>query len=256
MSPFMEFKEVIDLVVGAAQIASTKNLVEKVRFKGVADFVTEADMQINSFLKNGLKILDKSIGFFSEEEIGKLTDPCWILDPIDGTTNLHFGYKMSAISLALYANGDIQFGVVYDLFNRELFAAKKGEGSYLDGKRLNVSTRNIENSLIEFGVVSADKENVNSEFELAQKIFLDCLDIRRTCSAALNLCYIAAKRLDGYFSRKIEPWDIAAGTLILTEAGGKISTYDRKNINYSTSNAIIATNGSIHHYMQNIISPT
>jgi myo-inositol-1(or 4)-monophosphatase len=248
----MDFQKVTNLIVEASSYISIKNL-NTIKVKGEADYVTDVDLAINNFLKDKLRKINGSIGFFSEEEEGQLSDPCWILDPIDGTTNLIFGYKMTSISLALFSNGEISFGAVYDPFNKELFTAVKDKGAFLNGKKLHVSLRTIKDSMIEFGVVSTNKENIDIDFEIAKYIYKNCMDIRRTCSAALNLCYIAASRLDGYFSTKIEPWDIAAGALIVSEAGGKITCHDGSKILLSASTSAIASNGIIHEFLQQAV---
>jgi len=248
----MDFQKITSLVLEASKFISANNL-NIIRVKGEAGHVTNIDLEINNFLKEELRKINDKIGYFSEEESGQLSDPCWILDPIDGTTNLVFGYKMTSISLALFSNGEISFGVIYDPFCKELFTAEKGKGAFLNGKKLNVSSRNISDSMIEFGMVSANKENINIEFETIKYIYKNCMDIRRTCSAALNLCYIADSRLDGYISPKIEPWDIAAGAIILSEAGGKISCYDGGKIQFSSATSAIAGNEIIHDFLQQAV---
>ncbi|UNT92896.1 inositol monophosphatase family protein [Allobaculum sp. Allo2] len=109
-------------------------------------------------------------GFFSEEEEGSLSDPCWILDPIDGTTNLVYGFNMSSVSLGLYQNGEIVFGVVYNPFTDECFTAEKGKGAWLNGsKRLHVSNRELKDALVEFGAGSTHKDQADANFDLAKK---------------------------------------------------------------------------------------
>ena len=245
----VDFQNIANLIVEASKYITADRLC-MVRDKGKTEFVTNADLEINMFLKDELKKIDENIGYFSEEEDGHLSDPCWILDPIDGTTNLIFGYKMISISLALFLDGEVRFGVVYDPFYKELFIAEKNKGAFVNGRRLCTSSRDVKDSIIEFGVISRNKENVDVDFEIARNIYMNCMDIRRTCSAALNLCYIADARLDGYFSTIIEPWDIAAGALILNESGGKISCYGGGKINFAAPTSAIASNGIIHDFLQ------
>ena len=250
----MNFKKIIDLVIEASKFIADENLINTIKNKCEIDFVTEADIKINDFLKSEFKKIDNTIGFFTEEECGQLTAPCWIIDPIDGTTNLIYGYKMCSISVGLFFNGEIQFSVVYNPFSKELFSSEKGKGAFLWNKRLHVSSRNINKSLIEIGIVSKTKKYADISFDIAKNIYKDCLDIRRVCSAALDLCYIADSRLDGYFEIQIEPWDIAAGSLILTEAGGKITCFDGDEIQFSQSTSVIASNNIIHGYLQKSIN--
>lgn len=249
----MDYKNIIELVKSTKSIVNSDKLKEQVKIKGDSDFVTAVDFEISKFLKQKLYELNPKIGFFSEEEKGYLSDPCWILDPIDGTTNLIFGYRMSSISLGLYYNGEIVFGIVYNPFTEECFTAEKGKGAYINGRSISVSERNISASIIEFGAGSTRKKDADKNFELAKEIFKNCIDIRRICSSALDLCFIADGRIDGYFEMVLKPWDIAAGSLILEEAGGKITDYNGNAIQFSKPTSIIASNGVTHEYLVNTI---
>lgn len=249
----MDYEKVERLVKATKQIVLSKTDLH-FRLKGESDFVTDVDLAISSFLKKELKQLNPDIGFFSEEETGGLTENCWILDPIDGTTNLVYGYNLSSVSLAHYVNGEVVFGIVYNPFTEEVFSAEKGKGAFLNhGKILKVSDRTIKESIVEFGAGSTHKENADVNFRLAAEIFKNCVDIRRICSSALDLCYIADGRIDGYFEKVLKPWDIAAGSLILTEAGGKITDYSGAAIRFANSISVIASNGIIHDYLANVI---
>lgn len=247
----MNYTKVIELVKEAKKFIdgqSTANF----QMKGDADFVTIVDTNISNFLKEELHQLYPEIGFFSEEEDGQLVEDCWILDPIDGTTNLVYGYNMSSISLAHYVHGEgVVFGVVYNPFTDEIFSAQKGKGAYLNfEKPLKVSDRTYERSIIEFGSGSTHKENAEENFKIALSIFKDCVDIRRICSTALVLCFIADGRIDGYFEKIIKPWDIAAGSLFIEEAGGKMTDYQGNPIDFSNKKTtIIVSNGVVHDFL-------
>lgn len=162
-------------------VKQTREIVLKhskmdVRMKGSADFVTNIDIEISRFLKNELRKQFPVIGFFSEEEAGGLTDNCWILDPIDGTTNLVYGYKMSSVSLAHYINGEIVFGIVFDPFHEEVFTAQKGCGAYYNHTLLlKTSDRKLCDSLIEFGAGSTCKELAEENFGIALELFKNVL---------------------------------------------------------------------------------
>ena len=249
----MDYEKIIELVKTAGDFVYADDLRNDISLKGDADFVTNVDITISNFLKTKLYELYPEIGFFSEEEDGYLKDPCWILDPIDGTTNLIFGYKMSSISLGLYCNNEMMFGIVYNPFTQECFTAERNKGSYVNGKLLSVSKRKIEESIIEFGAGSTRKKEADKNFELAKEIFKNCIDIRRICSSALDLCFIADGRIDGYFEKVLKPWDIAAGSLILEEAGGKITDYNGSPIKFSNPTSIVASNGVTHEYLVNTI---
>lgn len=249
----MNYNSIIDLVKKASMFVFDDTLRDSVSMKGAADFVTNVDISISNFLKQALKELDPAIGFFSEEESGRLHEKCWILDPIDGTTNLVYGYNMSSVSLALYDQGQIVFGVVYNPFNGECYTAEIGKGAFLNGKPLRVSDRELGSSIIEFGAGSTRKQDADESFALGKEIFKRCTDIRRICSSALAICFIAAGRIDGYFESKLKPWDYAAGALILQEAGGKITDYDANYPPMDKPSSVIASNGIIHGDLHGII---
>lgn len=241
------YSKVIELVKYTKEIVLNDDLRNDIKEKNVHDYVTAVDLRISDFLKKELYKLDSSIGFFSEEEEGRLSDPCWILDPIDGTTNLVRDYKMSGISLGLYSGGEIVFGVVYNPFMDECFTAIKGKGAYLNGKEIKVSDRKPEDAIIEFGCGSTHKEHLEENWTIGGVIFENCMDIRRTCCASLALCYIACGRIEGYFEKILKPWDIAAGSLILTEAGGIYTNYENKKVDFSGNTTFISANSEKVH---------
>ena len=243
----IDFDKVIRLVKAIGVSAKKPELRDSISEKSEHDYVTAVDMRINAYLKRKLSELDNSIGFFSEEETGELSDPCWILDPIDGTTNLIRNYKMSGISLALYEGGKIVFGVVYNPFTEECFSAIKGNGAYLNGEKISVSDRIFKDAIVEFGCGSTHKEDFDENWTIGGYIFYECMDIRRTCCASLALCYIACGRIEGYFEKILKPWDIAAGSLILEEAGGKCTSYDNRPVDFYGETDFIASNcESVH----------
>lgn len=245
----MNYKSVESLVLDTKKIILDKTTLS-VSIKAKNDFVTDIDIAISDFLKTKLKEIDSTVGFFSEEEEGNLQDNCWILDPIDGTTNLIYGYNLSSVSLGHYLDGEVVYGIVYNPFTEEIFTAERGKGAFLNHKeKLKVSTRNIDESLIEFGAGSTHKEFTEENFNLVKKIFEQCVDVRRICSSALDLCYIASGRIDGYFERILKPWDIAAGSLILEEAGGIITDYFGNPVQFAKQSSVIASNGVIQNFL-------
>lgn len=245
----MNYKSVESLVLDTKKIILDKTTLS-VSIKAKNDFVTDIDIAISDFLKTKLKEIDPTVGFFSEEEEGNLQDNCWILDPINGTTNLIYGYNLSSVSLGHYLDGEVVYGIVYNPFTEEIFTAERGKGAFLNHKkRLKVSTRNIDESLIEFGAGSTHKEFTEENFNLVKKIFEQCVDVRRICSSALDLCYIASGRIDGYFERILKPWDIAAGSLILEEAGGIITDYFGNPVQFAKQSSVIASNGVIQNFL-------
>lgn len=249
----MNYESVEAFVLKTKEIILNKTSVS-VSIKAKNDFVTDIDIAVSDFLKKELKTLYPDVEFFSEEEIGHLYDNCWILDPIDGTTNLIYGYNLSSVSLGHYLNGHIVYGIVFNPFSGEIFTAIKGKGAFLNHKvKLHTSKRIFEDSLIEFGAGSTHKEYTEENFELVKDIFKQCVDVRRICSSALDLCYIAAGRIDGYFEKVLKPWDIAAGSLILEEAGGRITDYNGDSVQFANQTSVIASNGIIHEPLKNII---
>ncbi len=257
----MNYDEIISLVYQAGKIVFNEADVADVKMKGDCDFVTAVDTKISDFLKRELLARNAGVGFMTEEEREhEFSEKCFILDPIDGTTNLVFDYKMSSVSLAYVESGKVTFGVVFNPFTDELFYAIKGKGAHFfdarggvekltsagaenyDGGTLRASERPLRSSLVEFGAGATHKDEADESFELGKRVFKRCLDVRRTCSTALALCYIAAGRLDGYFEKVIKPWDYAAGSLVLEEAGGKCSKWDGDGLPLSEPSTIVCAN--------------
>lgn len=251
----MRQEDIVLLVKEASKFAHDEKLKAQIFQKGTSDYVTEVDLRISNFLKDKLLKIAPDIGFMCEEEKSTfLAEKRWILDPIDGTTNLIYGYNMSSVSLALYDSGKILLGVVYNPFSNECYTAELGKGAYLNGTKIHVSSRKMKDSIVEFGAGYTRKQDLKQSFELGKAIFENCLDIRRICSSALDLCFIAAGRIDGYFETWLNPWDYAAGSLILSEAGGCSSTYDNKPLSFDKPSSIIASNGIIQNELYSIIN--
>ncbi len=249
----MKYDKVIEIVKSTKSIIDNPDLRNDIRMKGNADFVTAVDTGISNYMKSELEKIYPDHGFFSEEEESRLSDPCWILDPIDGTTNLVYGYRQSSVSLGLFQGGEIVFGVVYNPFTDECFSACKGAGAYMNGEKIRVSERKFSDSIVEFGAGSTKKNHADENFDLAKKIFKSVVDLRRICSSALSICYIAQGRLDGYFEKVLKPWDYAAGSLILTEAGGVLSDYAGRPLKYDSPTSIIVGNQDTHSGLLAII---
>lgn len=246
----MDYGKVMETVVKTKKIVTDESLRAAIKVKGEADFVTAVDLAVSEYLKEELHRLAPEIGFMSEEEeTGELSSTRWILDPIDGTTNLIYDYRMSSVSLALMENGVIVFGVVYNPFSDEIFHAEKGKGAFLDGKPIHTVDRPIKNCLIEFGAGSTIKAYADLAFQNAAKIFKSCLDLRRICSSALAISYIAAGRINGYFEKRLKPWDYAAASLILTEAGGKICGWDNNPLQFDRESGVIAGSPQAYDFL-------
>lgn len=246
-STSINYDEVRQLVVAAGKhmVEEAANLT--IYTKGKADFVTQADLKVQTFIKDSLHKLYPQIDFMGEEETVSIStnNPYWILDPIDGTTNYIYKYNHSAISLALKDSSGIVFGVVYNPFTKELFSAIQGEGSYLNGAAIKVNnTISLDSALVSVGTSPYHKEIAHSIFSKIEQVYHRALDIRRTGSAALDLAYVACGRQDAYFEYALKPWDYAAGNLILTEAGGLVQSIDKESISYVQSSSIVACNNA------------
>lgn len=236
----MNYELIIDLVKEAGKLALDNKLSSHVEMKGAADFVTEVDLSISAFLKKELAKITPDIGFMSEEEKNDIQPRRWILDPIDGTTNLVYNYNMSSVSLALFDTDKVIFGVVHNPFNGETFTAIRGQGAWFNGKKMEKAPdRQVADSIIEFGAGSTHKDQATQTFDLAREVFEECLDLRRICSSALAICYIAAGRLNGYFEKVLKPWDYAAALLVLEECGGTGCDWHGNVLQYEKPTSIL-----------------
>lgn len=250
----MDYEKIVEIVKSAKKFVLSDNLSHEVKMKGEADFVTGVDLSISEYLKEKLHDLAPGIGFMSEEEEpGKLAPRRWILDPIDGTTNLVYDYRMSSISLGLCDNCKSVFGVVYNPYTDETFTAVRGEGAFLNCKKITVNDRAPHDSIIEFGAGSTRKHEADEAFAIAKEVFLHCLDLRRICSSALAICFIAAGRMNGYFEKVIKPWDYAAASVILEEAGGHLCDWTGAPLPFDRPSGIIAASPQTYNYLKSVL---
>lgn len=174
----------------------------------------------------------------------ELTDGyCFIIDPIDGTTNFVKGFQHSAISVGLAKDKELIAGVVLDPDLDNLFYAEKGKGAYLNGKRIQASACTLKDSLVLFGTCPYERELAEKTFELTKEIFYKCLEVRRSGSAALDICYVAAGKADLYYELILRPWDIAAASVILKEAGGICMTADGGEIDPAGIQSYVCSGG-------------
>lgn len=243
-------ESLIKIVKSVKEMILDREQAGKITEKGAADFVTAIDVDVQKEIKEQLAKRFPEADFLGEEDKESNFDrrrPVFILDPIDGTTNLIHDYKMSAVSLALCENGTVTKGVVYNPFSDELFTAERGRGAFVNGTPIHVSGAALLScGLISIGTSPYEKERADKLFELFKNVFLKAQDIRRSGSAALDLCFIAAGRTDGYFEQNLKPWDFAAGSLILQEAGGKITDFFGKDIDVFSNCDILAGTTGCH----------
>ncbi len=215
--------------------------------KNYLNLVTEVDRLCEKKVLSFLQKKFPSHNFWGEET-GRVEGPSeytWLVDPLDGTTNYAHGYPFFCCSVALLKNMNPLVGAVYDPMLGECFTAEKGKGAFLNGKRLRVSrTPRVAQSLLATGFAYAVRET-HYNLDNFRKFVLKAQGVRRDGSASLNLCYVAAGRFDGFWERGIQAWDMAAGVLMITEAGGKVTDISGKPFNLLGQNAI-ASNGKIH----------
>lgn len=218
-----------------------ESVIEK---EGRANFVTAYDNRVQQELEAQMaEILPEAV-FLGEEGDEEKPDALkglvFIADPIDGTTNFIKGYRQSAISLALAEDGEVTMGVIYNPYTDELFSAQKGGGAFLNGEPIRVSSQTLEMGIVVFGTALYYRELTEPTFRTARAYFDKALDIRRSGSAAVDLCTIAAGRAELFFECKLQPWDYAAGSLIVQEAGGTITTMDHTPITLDRPCSILA----------------
>lgn len=223
------------------------------------DLVTEADKQAEAEI---LKVLNRHVPHHQilAEESGILgatdSEYQWAIDPLDGTTNYAHGYPMSAVSIGLSIQGIPQVGVVYNPFRDELFRAAKGLGATCNRRPIQVSsTTDLSKSLLVTGFAYDRRETKDNNY--AEFCYLTHLTqgVRRSGSASVDLTDVACGRLDGYWERGLQPWDIVAGIVLLQEAGGKVTAYDGSEIDIN-SGRILATNGQIHLHLSKALQET
>ena len=225
-------------------------------YKGEVDLVTEVDRACEELIVNRIRGSFPTHSFLAEEEQYPGGDPSsrWIIDPLDGTTNYAHGFPWFCVSIAFEREKEVVLGVIYHCMMDEMFTAVKGEGAFLNGLAIGVSKRSpLRQSLIATGFpydVARDNEN---NFDNFVELHLAARGVRRAGAAALDLAYVAAGRLDGYWECKLKPWDVAAGSLLVAEAGGRVTNH--AGLPYSVyDHRILASNGSIHEEMLRLLN--
>ncbi len=230
---------------------------QRVTYKGAVNLVTESDHLAEDLLVRRIRRVFPDHAILTEErpELATGSPYRWILDPLDGTTNYAHGYPCFAISIALEARGRIVLGVVYDPLREELFLAEQGRGAMCNGRRLRVSgERQLARALLVTGFAYDVRESPDNNLDHFARFTLEAQGVRRTGSAALDLCYVAAGRFDGFWEMKLQPWDTAAGMLLVREAGGRVTDFEGKPF-YLESKRIVASNGRIHRAMLEVLAP-
>ena len=226
-----------------------------IQTKQAFDFVTSVDKWSEAVIMQTIREKFPHHLFLSEETLKQEGNGGyrWIIDPLDGTTNYIHSYPMFSVSIALEFQNEIILGVVFDPLRDELFCAAKGGGSFLNNRGISVSDIALaEKSLIATGFPFRKKEMIDRYLDAFRKIFQRVSDIRRAGSAAIDLAYIAAGRVEGFFELNLSPWDIAAGSLLIREAGGTITDFQGSD-QYLLTGDIVAGNNKTHAEILNII---
>ena len=250
-------EQAVKAVRKAGALLTDQSAVRNIWAKSETDFVTNVDVTVQETLKAQLASLAPEIQFMGEEQDNSRLDwnrPCWLLDPVDGTTNLIHSFQHSAISLALAEGGQIVFGVVYNPYSGECFTARRGQGAFCNGSPIRVSGADrLEDSLLCAGTVPGRRELADKAFCQMRNLYNVCQDIRRTGCASLDLCWVACGRLDGYVELFLQPWDYAAGLLIVNEAGGRITAPDGSPLSLCQGGPLLASNGKLHAALRSLL---
>ena len=233
--------------------------VLKVGRKGPNDYVSEVDRAAEHIIIQTLLEAYPGHGILAEEsgrEHGaKNSEYVWIIDPLDGTTNFLHGLPVYAVSIALAFRGQVQQAVVYDPTRNDLFFASKGRGAFLNDRRLRVSKRlRLADSLIGTGFPFRKGDNFKRYMKMFEEVMQSCAGLRRPGAAALDLCYVAAGYYDGFFETGLSPWDMAAGSLMITEAGGLIGNFTGE-ADYLYQREVVAGNPKIYGQMVQMLAP-
>ena len=229
----------------------------KVTQKSKNEFVTQVDKGAEAAIIEVIRdhypdhaILAEESGAAGEHEFQ------WIIDPLDGTTNYVHGFPVFCVSIAVAYRGELEHGVVYDPLRQEIFSATRGQGAQLDGRRIRVSKRTaLQQALVATGFpFRANLAHIDRYLGMLRAVMLESSGVRRPGSAALDLCYVAAGRVDAFWELGLSKWDIAAGALIVREAGGRISDF-RGGDGYLDSGNVVAGNPKVYAALSKLLAP-
>jgi len=231
----------------------------RVEHKNPINLVTDADHAAERCVIDHIHAQFPTHGFLAEEQgrIEQSPSPyLWIIDPLDGTTNFAHGFPTYCVSIGLEYRGRCVLGVVFDPSRDDLFTAIEGCGAQLNGHPIHVSNANtLDNSLLVTGFAYDIRESPRNNLDHFAKFALKTQGIRRTGSAALDLCYVAAGRFDGFWEVKLNPWDMAAGSILVKEAGGRLTDFLGRDLSLY-GQELVASNGQIHHAMLTVLNET
>jgi myo-inositol-1(or 4)-monophosphatase len=245
-----------DAAVKAGKVLKDNvNGVRDISYKGEINLVTEMDRLSEKTVVETIQWAFPRHGILAEEDARIENDSgiLWIIDPLDGTTNYAHGYPNFSVSIGLEHKGEIVIGVVYDPMRDELFTALKGQGAFLNDTPIAVSKNDrLIRSLLATGFPYDRTVSTENNLNYFNALIMASQEVRRSGSASLDLCNLAAGRLDGYWELKLQPWDVAAGSLIVQEAGGEVTDFSGKRSTIRDKE-IVASNGRIHNQLLEII---
>lgn len=223
--------------------------------EGSANFVTLYDKKMQQALFRRLQEILPEAFFMGEEEenhVFRDTGYLFIVDPIDGTTNFIKNYKASSISVGLLKDGEPYIGVVYNPYLNEMFWAQKGKGAWCNGKQIFASQECLEHGICLMGTAPYYPELTDKTFAMARYFFDHSLDLRRSGSAAIDLCTVAAGRAELFFEARLSPWDFATGSLIVKEAGGEVLTLDHEPLTYAAPCSVLAMGAGVKSHTEDM----
>jgi myo-inositol-1(or 4)-monophosphatase len=232
-------EQIIEIAKEAGTIMTTAKRPKIMEKSGHANFCTETDEKVQRFLIEKLTEVLPEASFLGEEDgqdvfTAKMSNGyCFVLDPIDGTSNFIYAYRPSVVSIGLLKDGKPHIGVIYNPYDDMVFSAKAGEGAFLNGEQIMSTEAPLSDSLAVFGTAPYYTELQDKTFELAKKVLPLCVDLRRSGSAAWDMCCVAMGTVALYFEMRVQLWDYAAAALIATEAGCRITDIEGKPLSYT-----------------------
>jgi myo-inositol-1(or 4)-monophosphatase len=229
----------------------------QIEYKGEVNLVTEYDRRAEALIVAALRKQFPTHHIYAEEQgdVGPGDSPyTWLIDPLDGTTNFAHGFPAFAVSIGLMHQGERIVGIIFDPTRDELFTAGVGLGARLNGVPIHVSdTASLDRALLATGFAYDRRTAANNNVNNLARFIRHCQGIRRAGSAALDLAYVACGRLDGFWEMGLHPWDVAAGTLIIHQAGGRVTDFDGRDDDHPSGQRVVASNGLIHQEMLDIL---
>ncbi|MFI3209242.1 MAG: inositol monophosphatase family protein [Eubacteriales bacterium] len=252
------YTRIIDEVKRAGRIIVEAHNNQETIFdkEGFANFVTKYDKQVQNYLVGRFREILPEASYLAEEEgLQQSMEKgfCFIIDPIDGTTNFIHEYMHSCISVGLSYDGEMVMGVVYNPYRDEIFTAIKGQGAYKNGEKIEAGTRPLEESIVAFGCARYNSEDTDQAFALAKGLYVKSRGLRNRGSSTLDICDVACGRNGIYFELMLQPWDYAAASLILEEAGGCITQIDGQAITLDRPCSILAGSEQCYKEAMDII---